>query len=95
MALTSDEVLHIARLARVALTPDEVVRYQRELSSILDHCQALAAIDTEGVPPTAQSFEMVNVQRADEPLPSFTLDDVLTNAPRREDGYFRVRAVLE
>lgn len=95
MALTSDEVLHIARLARVALTPDEVERYRRELSSILDHCQALAAIDTEGVPPTAQSFEMANVQRPDAPAASFTLDDVLANAPRREDGYFRVRAVLE
>ncbi len=95
MALTSDEVRHIARLARVALSDDEVERLREQLSGILDHFSTLNAIDTEGVPPTAQTFEMTSVQREDESRPSEDRDAVLSNAPRSEDGYFRVRAVLE
>ncbi len=95
MALTSDEVRYIARLARVALSDDEVERLREQLSGILDHFSTLNEIDTEGVPPTAQTFEMTTVERADESRPSEDRDAVLLNAPRSEDGYFRVRAVLE
>lgn len=95
MALSADEVRYIARLARVALDDDEVERLQEQLSAILDHFAVLNEIDTDGVPPTAQTFEMTNVQREDEPEPSANRDDVLANAPRRQDGYFRVRAVLD
>lgn len=95
MALSADEVRHIARLARVALDGDEVERLQEQLSAILDHFAVLNEIDTDGVPPTAQTFEMTNVDRDDEPQPSATRDDVLANAPRQQDGYFRVRAVLD
>ena len=95
LELTADEVRHIARLARVALSDDEVERFRAELSSILQHCQALSSIDTADVPPTAQSFNLVNVERADEPGPSEPTEHVLANAPRREAGYFRVRAVLD
>ena len=95
MELTSDEVRHIARLARVALSEDEVERFRGELSSILGHCQALSTIETSDVAPTAQSFALVNVERDDEPRSSEELEDVLANAPDRKDGYFRVRAVLD
>ena len=95
MALTSEEVRHVARLARVALSDEEVERLREQLSAILDHFAILNAIDTAGVEPTAQTFEMTNVERADEPQPSAERERVLANAPRREDGYFRVRAVLE
>ena len=95
MELTSDEVRQIARLARVALSDDEVGRFRGELSSILGHCQALSTIDTADVVPTAQSFELVSVERDDEPRPSEASEDVLANAPDRKDGYFRVRAVLD
>lgn len=95
MALTADEVRYIAKLARVALTDAEVERLGGELSTILDHFKVLNDIDTEGVRPTAQSFDLHNVERADETRPSFDLEDVLRNAPRREDGYFRVRGVLD
>ena len=95
MELSSDEVRHIARLARIALSDAEVERFRGELSSILDHCQTLSAIDTSDVQPTAQSFELVNVERADEPAPSQPTAAVFANAPRREDDYFRVRAVLD
>ena len=95
MDLSSEEVRHIARLARIALTDEETERLRGELSSILGHCQALSAVDTSGVPPTAQSFSLVNVERSDEPRPSEDISDVLANSPEREGDYIRVRAVLE
>lgn len=95
MALTADEVRHIARLARVALSDDEVEQLREQLSGILDHFAVLNDVDTEGVPPTAQSLDLANVERADTSRPSATPDEVLANAPRREDDYLRVRAVLD
>lgn len=95
LELTTDDVRHIAQLARVALSDEEVERFRAELWSILEHCQALNEVDTADVPPTAQSFNLVNVERDDEPAPADATDEVLANAPRRESDYFRVRAVLD
>ncbi len=95
MALTSDEVRHVALLARVGLTPEEVELYRSQLDNVLDHFQALQELDTEDVPPTSQSVALETVLREDEPRQSLSKEDVLANAPRREDDYFRVRAVLE
>ncbi len=95
MALSTDEVRHIARLARIALSDEEVERMRDQLSSILDHFEVLSDIDTDDVPPTAQSFELTNVERADEAGEPIERDLALDGAPRREDGYFRVRAVLD
>ena len=95
MALTGDEVRHIANLARVALGDAEVERYREQLSSILAHFESLNAIDTSDVPPTAQTLELVNVEREDIARASAPTAEVLLNAPRREGGYLRVRAVLE
>lgn len=95
MALTSDEVRRIATLARVHLSDDEVERMREQLSGILSHFETLNAIDTDDVPPTAQTLDLVNVQRADEPRESSPVDEVLANAPRREGDYLRVRAVLD
>lgn len=95
MALTSEEVLHIARLARIALTADDVQRFTAQLSGILDHFAALSAVDTENVEPTAHPLLLSNVMRADLVAPSLSQADALANAPLAEDGYMRVRAVLE
>lgn len=95
MALTTDEVRHIANLARVALSDAEVERFREQLSSILDHFETLTQIDTTDVPPTAQTLELVNVERHDEPRASATTAEVLLNAPRRDGPYLRVRAVLD
>jgi aspartyl-tRNA(Asn)/glutamyl-tRNA(Gln) amidotransferase subunit C len=95
MALTSDEVLHIATLCRIALTPDDVQRFTAQLSGILDHFAALAAVDTEGLEPTAHPLPLSNIMREDSVTPSLSQEAALANAPRAEDGYFRVRAVLE
>ncbi|MPZ48965.1 MAG: Asp-tRNA(Asn)/Glu-tRNA(Gln) amidotransferase subunit GatC [Dehalococcoidia bacterium] len=95
MALTREEVLHIARLARVGLTEDDVTKFQQQLSQILDHFDALSRIDTEGVPPTTHTLALEGVMAADEPQPSLPRDAVLANAPVEQDGHLRVRAVLE
>ena len=95
MPLSADEVRHIARLARIGITDAEVERLGDQLSTILEHFQGLAAIDTEGVPPTAQSFDLSNVERDDEARPSVSQDDAFANVPKREGPYIRVRAVLE
>jgi aspartyl-tRNA(Asn)/glutamyl-tRNA(Gln) amidotransferase subunit C len=93
--LSREEVLHIARLARVALTEEEINRLSEQLSNILENFEALQQVDTTGVPPTAQSVDLHSVMRTDEVSPSLPADDALANAPRREGDYFRVRAVLE
>ncbi len=95
MSLTPEEVKHIATLARVGLTDDEISRLQSQLSDILDYFQRLQEVDTEGLPPTAHTLSLHNVLRDDEPQPSFDKEDILANAPRREGDLFRVRAILE
>jgi aspartyl-tRNA(Asn)/glutamyl-tRNA(Gln) amidotransferase subunit C len=95
LPLTPEEVRHIAQLARVGLSEDDVARFQDQLSQILDYFQRLQEVDTENVPPTAHTLAMNNVMREDEPRPSFDKDEILANAPQREGDLFRVRAVLE
>jgi aspartyl-tRNA(Asn)/glutamyl-tRNA(Gln) amidotransferase subunit C len=95
MKLTREEVLHIAQLARVALTEEEINRMQEQLSNLLEHFEVLQKVDTTNVPPTAQSVSLQSIMRADEVQPSLPTEDVLANAPRREGDCFRVRAVLE
>ena len=95
MSLTREEVLHIAQLAHLGLSEDDVPKFQEQLSEILDHFEALRALDTEGVPPTSHPLSLESVMREDEVAPSLPVEDVLANAPNSEDGLFRVRAVLE
>ncbi len=95
MKLSREEVLHIARLARIGLTESEISRFSEQLSQILENFEVLQQVDTTGVPPTAQSVALQSVTRDDEVAPSLPSDDILANAPRREGDFFRVRAVLE
>ena len=95
MKLSQKEVQHIARLARLGLTENELERLREQLSNILENFQVLQQVDTTDVPPTAQSIALQSVVRDDEVAPSLPPDDVLANAPRREGDCFRVRPVLE
>jgi aspartyl-tRNA(Asn)/glutamyl-tRNA(Gln) amidotransferase subunit C len=88
-------VLHIAQLARLGLSEDEVTKFQGQLSHILDQFEALRALNTDDVPPTAYTLDLENVVRADEPRPSLPVDVALANAPQREGNFVRVRRVLE
>lgn len=95
MALTPEEVLHIARLARMKLDDASVTRLSQQLSGILEHFSALAALPTDDVEPTAHPLPLGNIMRADDVEPSLSQAAILANAPEQEDGLFRVRAVLE
>jgi len=95
MKLSREEVLHIARLARLGLTDDEVDRLREQLSNILENFEVLQQVDTDNVPPTAQPNALQNVVSDDEIAPSLPQSQVLDNAPKKEGSFFRVRAVLE
>ncbi len=90
MAISRDEVLHVARLARLALTDEEVARLTEELDKILDAVGIVAELDLADVPPTSHPLDLVNVWDEDEPHDSLSLDDVFANAPAREGDMFRV-----
>lgn len=95
MALTQSEVEHVARLARLALTPDELERMREQLSAILDYIAMLQEVDVTDVPPTAQVSGLASVMRSDGVQPSLTHEQVLVNAPEQREGMFRVKAVFE
>jgi len=95
MKLSREEVLHIARLARVGLTDEDVDRLREQLSNILENFEALKQVDTTDVPPTAQSIPLQNVTKDDVVKPSLPQEQTLANAPRKEGEYLRVKAVLE
>ena len=82
MELTKQEVLHIARLARLGIEDAEIDRLQDELSNILGHFTVLSQVDTEGVPPTAHTVAQCNVLGYDEPSPSLSTGEVLVQCPR-------------
>ena len=86
-----EQVLHVARLARLRLSEEEVERFQRELSTILDHIETINEIEgIEEVEPTSHVVEVENVLRADEPRPSWPRERVLEQAPDVAEGGFRV-----
>ena len=85
-----DQVLHVARLARLELSEAEVERMSSELSSILDHIEKISELDLENVEPTSHVVEVENVLRADEPRESWPRDRILDPAPDPADGGFRV-----
>jgi aspartyl-tRNA(Asn)/glutamyl-tRNA(Gln) amidotransferase subunit C len=95
MAITREEVRHVAMLFRMGLSEADIAKFQQQLSQIIDYFQILQQIDTEGVPPTSHTLPLENVMRDDEPRPSYPAEDILANAPLSEGGFFRVRAVLE
>ena len=93
--LSSREVEHVARLARLGITQDEVVRYRDQLRHILTAIDALKRADTSTVPATAHPLEERNVMREDVREPSLPVEAVLKNAPSREGSYFKVKAIQE
>lgn len=95
MKLDREDVLHVAKLARVALTDDEIETFSTQLTEIISHFDVLNGVDTEGVEPTAHTLAIHNVFAEDVSRPSLPRDEVLGLAPLTEDGYLRVRAVLE
>lgn len=90
MAITRDEVLHVARLARLELGEEEVERFTDQLSAILEAVAMVSELDLSDVEPTAHPLDVVNVWADDEPRPSLPQEEALANAPEREAGFFKV-----
>ena len=93
MAISREEVLHVARLARLALTDEEVDRLTEELGAILDAVSVVSELDLTDVPPTSHPLDLVNVWDEDEPRASLSLEEVFANAPERDGDHFRVPPV--
>jgi aspartyl-tRNA(Asn)/glutamyl-tRNA(Gln) amidotransferase subunit C len=93
MAITREDVLHVARLARLEIPEDEIESVQRELSAILDAVGKVGELELEGVEPTSHPLDIVNAWAEDEPRPSLSRQDALANAPDPAEGAFRVPAV--
>ena len=89
MAITREEVLHVARLARLELDDEEVTRFQEQLSAILDAVSKVSELDLSDVPATSHPLEIANAWGEDEPRPCLGLDEVFANAPDRDGNYFR------
>ena len=91
-AIGRDDVLHVARLARLALTEEEIERFGEQLNAILEAVGKVSELDLTGVEPTSHALALTNVLGADEPRPCLSLEDALRNAPEREGDFFRVPA---
>ncbi|TML51712.1 MAG: Asp-tRNA(Asn)/Glu-tRNA(Gln) amidotransferase subunit GatC [Actinobacteria bacterium] len=92
MAISRDEVLHVARLARLELSDEELDRFAEQLNAILEAVGKVAELDLEDVEPTSHPLDLVNVWAEDEPRPPLSVDEALANAPDREGDSFRVPA---
>lgn len=95
MPLSPEQVRHIAHLARLTLTEEEVAAYGEQVSEILDYAQMLSRLDTDAIPPTASVIPQRGVMREDVVEPSLPREQALANAPHVSDGYFVVDAILE
>jgi aspartyl-tRNA(Asn)/glutamyl-tRNA(Gln) amidotransferase subunit C len=90
MAISREQVLHVAKLARLDLREDEVERLTLELDAILEAVSRVAELDLADVPPTSHPLDLVNVWAEDEPHESLSVEEALANAPEREGDFFRV-----
>ncbi len=94
-SISREDVQHVAHLARMHLTDDEVGRMQTQLSNILEAIETLRDVDTSHVGPTASVIRLENVMREDEARPGLSREAALANAPLRDDPFLRVPTVLE
>ncbi len=93
MEISRDEVLHVAKLARLALSEQEIEKFREQLSAILEAVGKVSELDLDGVPPTSHPLDLVNVLAEDDPVPSLSREAALANAPDPEDGFFGVPPV--
>ncbi|AKG36346.1 Asp-tRNA(Asn)/Glu-tRNA(Gln) amidotransferase subunit GatC [Paenibacillus durus] len=95
MSITVKDVQHVARLARLHLSPEEEAMFTEQMNAILQYAEKLSGLNTEGVQPTTHVLHVSNVMREDVVKESLSLEEALLNAPEEEDGQFKVPAVLE
>ncbi|GEM05088.1 aspartyl/glutamyl-tRNA(Asn/Gln) amidotransferase subunit C [Halolactibacillus miurensis] len=93
--ISKDQVRHVAHLARLAVSEEEVDRMTKQLGDIIHYAELLNELDTTGVEPTTHVLDLKNVMRKDEPRKWITREDALKNAPDQKDGQFKVPTILE
>lgn len=94
MSLSEDQVRHVARLARIDLSPEEIQSLGKELSDILAYAEQVGEVAADDVPPTSHPYPLANVHRIDEPHESLPREQTLANAPAEEDDRFRVPQIV-
>ena len=94
MKITKDEVLHVAKLARLKLTEEAVDQFSDQIADILDYVNTLNQVDTSGIAPTSHVISLTNVLRDDDPGTHLNREDTLANAPEKEDGAFIVPRII-
>jgi len=95
MKLTYEQVRHVAWLARLGLSEDEVEKFSLQLSAILENFEILKEVDTADVPPATHTIPLQNVLRKDDVVDSYPQAEILSNAPKQEGDCFKVQAILE
>jgi aspartyl-tRNA(Asn)/glutamyl-tRNA(Gln) amidotransferase subunit C len=95
MTISREDVIHVAKLARLELSEAEIAQLTVQLSDILEHADRLQGLDTSDVPPTSHPIPLANVLREDEPGPTVDRDAFLAQAPAAEDGYVRVPRIMD
>ncbi|WP_379162997.1 Asp-tRNA(Asn)/Glu-tRNA(Gln) amidotransferase subunit GatC [Paenibacillus sp. sgz5001063] len=95
MSITVNDVQHVAKLARLHLSPEEEAKLTEQMNAILQYAEKLNELDTDHVQPTTHVLQVSNVMRDDVVKESLSQDEALLNAPEDEDGHFKVPAVLE
>jgi aspartyl-tRNA(Asn)/glutamyl-tRNA(Gln) amidotransferase subunit C len=95
MKLSYEQVRHVAWLARLGLSQEDVEKFTIQLSNILDNFEILKEVDTAGVPPAAHTIPLQNVTRRDDVADSYPQAEILSNAPKQEENCFKVQAILE
>jgi len=95
MKITLELIEHMAKLARLSFTEEELLAFTTQMQELIDYFQSLADLSTEEIPPTASVLPLKNVMRADEPGQALERKDVLRNAPLEEGGFFKIPTILE
>lgn len=94
MPITSKDVEYVANLAKLELTQEEKIKFQKELDNIIKYIDQLNELNTDNVPITSHVIPLKNVLREDKVLPSLAQDKALANAPQKKDGFFKVPKVI-
>lgn len=94
-SLTNEDVKHIAKLANLTLSDSEIEKFKDQLSKVVEYIHSLSSVDVTGVKPIAQITGLENVYRNDEPSPSFTQEEALSNAKSTENGFIKVKAIFD
>ncbi len=95
MTISKEEVKHIALLARLELTPEQLEQFTRELDEIISYARKISSLDTENVKPTTHAMQVGNILREDEPRSSLSNEKALQNSPEKEGPYFKVPRLVE